>query len=307
MKNLTPLKFLQVFVVSFSFTMAFGQVGIDTTNPITTLDINGSLSLRDGGVLNLANGNNNNVDLGTSPHSVYRIQGPTADFRITGIIPLSGADGQMVTLVNTTDKSMTIRHNAVSASGRRILCPGATNLTVTGQYATVTLIYNASESRWYITDYVSKGYGDNIQSATGSSDISIDSSTFTDMTDMSITFTPQHSTVYVNFSASGGMDLSSSTPAGAYGFFRIVNVTAGDTVEAATATLTTDFDFDDVFGVIIGAAWNASINMFPVSVTPGQSTTIKIQWSRNGVFTSPMVNYVNSLPEGSHRVLSIID
>lgn len=87
MKNLTPLKFLQCFIVMLLGTVAFGQVGISTTDPKTTLDVNGSMSLRDGGVLNMINGSNDDVDLGTAPHSVYRISGPSADFMITGINP----------------------------------------------------------------------------------------------------------------------------------------------------------------------------------------------------------------------------
>ena len=307
MKNLTPLKFFQVFLVSLITISAFSQVGIDTTDPKTTLDINGSMSLRDGGVLSMTNGNNNDVSLGTDPHSVYRIQGPTSSFVVTGIVPITGADGQMVTLVNTTDQSMTIRHNSVSAASRRILCPGAQNLTVTGQYSTVTLIYNATERRWYITDYVSKRYGDNMQYAVGTSDIATSSSTFVDMADMSITFTPNHSVVFVTFGASGNMDLTGLAPYGAYGHFRLVNVTAGNTSVAATATLATDFDYDDATGLRIGTAWNASINNFPVTVTPGQSTTLKIQWLRNGLFATDLQNWVTTLPEGSHRNMTIMD
>lgn len=307
MKELSPLKLLHTIVVCLVSTIALSQVGIDTTAPITTLDVNGAISLRDGGTLILTDGNNNNVNLGADPHSVYRITGPTNNFAITGITPLTGADGQMVTLVNTTDETLTIRHNSTSASTRRILCPGAQNLTLTGQHATVTFIYNASESRWYITDYADKRYGDNIQSAIGTSDISIDVDTFTDMADMSITFTPNHSMVYVTFGASGNMDLTGLLPAAAYGFFRLVNVTAGNTVIASTATLTTDYDFDFFSGVIVGTAWNASLNMYPVQVTPGQSTTLKIQWSRNGIFTSALQNWPTTLQESSHRNMTILD
>lgn len=307
MKNLTPLKFLQCFIVMLLGTVALGQVGISTTDPKTTLDINGSMSLRDGGVLNMNNGSNDDVDLGSTPHSVYRISGPSANFTITGIDPLTGADGQMVTLVNTTDELMTIAHNSTSTATSQILCPGAQNLVITGQYSTVTLIYNASASRWYVTDYVSKRYGDNMQYAIGTTDISTSSTTFVDMADMSITFTPNHPVVFVTFGASGNMDLTGSSPYAAYGHFRLVNVTAGNTTVAATATLTTDFDFDDVTGLRIGTSWNASINQFPVNVTPGQSTTLKIQWLRNGLFATDLQNWVSTLSDASHRNMTILD
>ena len=282
------------------------QVGINNTNPRTELDVEGALALREGNALPLTNGNTNlNISLGATPYSFYRITGPTANFTIGSIVPTTGADGQIVTLENTTTAPMTIRHNAGGAGINRILCPGAQNYTLYGQYATVTLQYNDTQNRWVIINRVDARYGDNIQSVIGTSDIAINSAAFTDMADMSITFTPQHATVYINFGASGFSDIANGIQQ--YVELRLVNVTTGDTVLAGTTSVTTDFDFDDILGSISISSWNAHFTMFPVSVTPGVSTTLKIQWMRSGNFPASVFNSVNSSPNDSHRNLTILD
>lgn len=144
--------FIQIVLISMFSVAAYGQVGINTTDPTTTLDVNGSLSLR-AGTLSMTNGNNNNIDLGDSPLSVYRIEGPTNSFKVSGLMPVESADGQMITLINTTEEIMTIRHNTASTPDQRILCPGADDIVLEGQFATVTLIYSAVDSRWFVTNF----------------------------------------------------------------------------------------------------------------------------------------------------------
>jgi len=131
---------------------SFSQVGINTTDPKTTLDINGSIALREGPALTLGNGANNDISLGTSPYSFYRITGPTATFSITGIVPATGADGQIVILQNTTSQSMTIAHQTGSTATNQIFVPAAKNLTLRGSNTTITLQYNASLSKWILLD-----------------------------------------------------------------------------------------------------------------------------------------------------------
>ena len=143
-----------ILTLVFSLS-AFAQVGINTTDPKTQLDVNGGLSLREGPPFNLSNGANSNLNLGTTPYSQYRISGPTAAFSINNIVPLTGADGQMVTLINTTTFPMTIRHN-MGAAGTRILCPADTDLILTDRYSAVTLQYNTFASRWMVQGYSKK-------------------------------------------------------------------------------------------------------------------------------------------------------
>lgn len=304
--------------ILFCFS-SYAQVGIGNTNPTTQLDIDGAISLREGGVLTLVNGNNNNVNLGATPYSFYRITGPTAAFNIRTIIPSTNADGQIVILENTTNNTMTLRHNNGGSSARRMYCPGGENLILVSQYATVTLMYNASQSRWIATDYSDTRYGSNIQSVKGTTDIliysSIDTAPFVTMTDMTITFTPNHSTVYISFSSSGWISPVINTTAvttnqtGVY--FKLLHdaTTVGHSTSVAG-----DYDFDDIFGDGILTGWNAHFTMFPITVTPGVSTTISVQWRSDtflGNFSPSTVNpivFCNPASDTfSHRSLTILD
>lgn len=296
---------MKKFILALTlFTTAMqAQVGIGNTDPKTSLDITGALSLRQGTAINLANGANNNISLGTNPSSFYRITGPTAAFNITGLVPTTGADGQIVTLENTTAQNLTITHDATSTAANRIYCPGGTSLALSGQYSTVTLTYNASQTRWIVIGSTDNAYGKNIQSVVGTTNTNIDTNAFTSMAQMSITFTPKHNVVYVNFSASGDVNIGSGSPQG-YVEFRVLK----DGVRVGgTASLVTDYDNDDVGGQFIAAAWNAQFNMYPVSVTAGTSTTINIEWMRDGFAMQPVRNRVVADPDFSHRNLTIFD
>ncbi len=141
----------QIFILLFLISLPLNaQVGIGTTSPTTTLDIDGAISFRDGGTLSLSNGNNTNINLGGIPYSNYRIVGPTTSFNVNSIIPISGSDGQIVTLQNTTNAIMNIVHNSGGTAANRILVPGAKDMQVRGQYATVSLQYSANQSRWVV-------------------------------------------------------------------------------------------------------------------------------------------------------------
>jgi len=243
MKNMyTPQRwaFLFCFLLSlFSFN-AFAQVGIGNTDPKTALDVSGALSLREGPAITLSNGVNSNISLGTTAYSYYRITGPTAAFSINGIVRVTGSDGQMVTLVNTTNFPMTITSNS-SGGGAKVVCPSDADLILTGANASVTLQYsNAIDAlgKWVVVGYSNAtGYGRNVYNSTGATDIDTNSNAFTNMTDMSITFTPKHSTVYVNFSASGTMDKGANFDSNAYANFQLRQ---GSTSIAGTSTLATD-------------------------------------------------------------------
>lgn len=296
MKKIT---FLLIFVCSFGFA----QVGIGNVDPKTALDVTGALSLREGNALNITATTTNNLNLGTSPSSFYRITGPTTAFSITGLVPATTADGQIVTLENTTAQNFTIVHDATSTAANRIFCPSGTDLVLSGIYSTVTLSYNIIQSRWIVIGSTDSPYGKNIQSVAGTTNTSKNNNTFTDMADMTITFTPKHSVVYVNFGASGDIDISTDTWQQGYVQFKLFR---DATAIAGTVSLGTDYDYDG--GNNIVSAWNAHFTMYPVQVTPGVSTTIKIQWMRDGLSVggNARCRPVAS-PDYSHRNLTIFD
>lgn len=287
-----------IYVITLFTSVMNAQVGIGNTDPKTALDVSGALSLRQGTAINLANGANNNISLGANPSSFYRISGPTAAFNISGLVPITAVDGQIVTLENTTAQNFTIIHDATSTAANRIYCPGGTNLALSGQYSTVTLIYNTSQTRWIVIGSTDNPYGKNIQSVVGTTDITRNNNTFADMADMSITFTPKHNVVYVSFGASGDLNIASD-PQG-FVEFKIIKdgVAAGGCVSIAS-------DYDDLGGSV--GAWNAHFTMYPVTVTPGVSTTIKIQWMRDGISMGAVRCRPTTDPDYSHRNLTIFD
>ena len=144
-------KFKITFFLLLIINSAFSQVGIGNTDPKTSLDVTGALSLREGTALTLSNGVNNNIALGTTPSSFYRITGPTAAFSISSIAPVTTSDGQILTIQNTTTFPMTITHEgATGTAANRIYCANAADITLTGQYTTITLSYNLTQSRWSV-------------------------------------------------------------------------------------------------------------------------------------------------------------
>lgn len=72
--------FMLLGVLSLFSTGLFAQVGIGNTDPKSTLDVSGALSLREGPALTLTSGNNPTVNLGTKQYSQYRILGQTVFF-----------------------------------------------------------------------------------------------------------------------------------------------------------------------------------------------------------------------------------
>lgn len=122
-----------------------GKVGIGTSAPGSTLDIDGGIALRNGSYT-AVDGNNNDIML--PPKTFIRITGPAANFSITGIS--GGQDGRMVILYNTTTFSMTLTNEDIaSAATNRINTLTGANIATTGE-GIVTLIYDAVQSRWVV-------------------------------------------------------------------------------------------------------------------------------------------------------------
>ncbi|MFK7782580.1 hypothetical protein [Psychroserpens sp.] len=147
------MKKITFYLVFFIGITLNAQVGIGNTDPKTELDIEGAISLRDGGTISLVDGTNSNVTLplvGGVLYSHYRITGPTAYFEIESIIPVTGSDGQMVTLQNTTTQIMGIIHNNGGPAANRILIPSEQDLFLTGRYSSITLMYSDAQNRWIV-------------------------------------------------------------------------------------------------------------------------------------------------------------
>ena len=143
------MKYHLIALISLSFSIIYAQdMGVRLTSgtlPNATLDVNGSVSFREGTALALVNGVNSDVAL--TAYSFFRITGPTAAFSITGFA--GGADGRMLTLINASGQTLTLTHQATSTSANQINTGGSDMTITSGGIA--TLFYNSSLSKWVVT------------------------------------------------------------------------------------------------------------------------------------------------------------
>ena len=278
--------FLLLCLISLISFTTFAQVGINTTEPLTTLDVNGALSLRESDSPLTLGSNNKDIDLGANPYSQYRIEGPQTAFTIDGIKKVNElADGQIVRLINTTDKVMTIVHNDTGGDFK-ILCPSDQNLLLAGRNSSVTLQYSKQLVKWTVSGYA----------INSSSKYSVFANTFVtkndgnaqDLAGLSITFTPTNSIVYVTYNVYGDIN-----PGDAEGRFHLLmNGDLVNNTEMRTGSLGKQ------------AAYQAMLPMFPLRVAPGIPVTLKVQWWRGS--GSGTINNNPYYP--SHgRYLTIID
>ncbi|UEG49584.1 hypothetical protein LK994_13160 [Ferruginibacter lapsinanis] len=127
-----------------------GDVGIGTTTPATSLDINGDLATRMGSIT-CGNGNSNH-NLAIGNKTFVKITGPTGNFTITGLA--GGVEGKIVILYNSTANNMTIANShASSDAANRILTPTGGNIA-TAKTGSAILIYDASVSKWVVVSYI---------------------------------------------------------------------------------------------------------------------------------------------------------
>lgn len=263
---------------------SFAQVGINTTTPSTTLDVNGALSLRESPrPIRVGNGVNENIELEEeSPYSQYRIVGPTTAFSIDGITTVENADGQIIRLINTTDQVMTIVNNS-SGDELKIVCPSERDLIVGGKNSSVTLQYSQGLRKWTVFGYASKNMRETVY---GTTDIARQNSSWAPLDGLDITFTPVNTIIYISFNAYGSIT-------GGNADFRLVNGS-------------TEVPNSRIRGNVSGAFYEGSLPMFPIKVTPGVQITISAQWYRDDGASQIIRNNPATNPNHG-RYLTIID
>ena len=145
MKNWYLSALSGLILLLFGEALVAQSVGVKTSSPQTTLDVNGSVAMREGTPLSIANGTNNNVAIDTM--SFYRITAPTAVFDITGFT--NGFDGRLLNLVNATSYTMTLKHQVTSSSANQINT-GGSDATIAAN-GVATLMYNTTLTKWVLT------------------------------------------------------------------------------------------------------------------------------------------------------------
>ncbi len=125
-----------------------GYVGVATTGPATSLDINGGFATRYA-LLSLSNGTNNDVALGSGTFFICPY--PTANFTLTGLS--GGVDGRRVRIANTSGHALTIANlSTLSASANRIVTGAGADVTSVGTMSMYEFIYDGSQNHWVLGD-----------------------------------------------------------------------------------------------------------------------------------------------------------
>lgn len=131
------------------------NVGINTTDPKAALDVYGDVIFRTVS-LTAADGITYDLDINGTKSSYYRIEGPTADFTIAGM--LAGEDGRMITLFNRSGFILQLNNeDGLAAPTDQIVTGTNADLTI-GNKGIVTLQYDATEGKWIVKSS-SKGGG----------------------------------------------------------------------------------------------------------------------------------------------------
>lgn len=291
-KNIYSLKlgtYYFILALVFSTFNSFSQVEINTTDPKTTLDVNGALSLRESPTsLAVVSGINSGLRLpGETFYSQYSIvAGPGSiltAFSIDGITSTPIADGQILRLVNTTNAVMTIIHNNTGGEFK-IVCPSDSNIIVGGKNSSVTLQYSQSLRKWTVFAYGSKNL--NKTTVYGKTNIARQNPDWAPLDGLSITFKPQNEVIYISFNAYGSIN-------GGNADFRLLN---GDI----------EIPFSLTRGANSNGLYQASLSMFPLKVIPGVEITISAEWFRRGIASNRIEN--NPATNSLHgRYLTIID
>ncbi len=136
---------------NYAATFSGGNVGIGTTTPVATVEINGDMSYTEFSYTTTLSATNNNMDFtGTgNKAALVRIGGTqTAPFTFTGFA--GGVAGKTITLLNASSQPLTISNqNAGSTATNRFITPGGDAITIPS-YSTVTVHYSGIDSRWYV-------------------------------------------------------------------------------------------------------------------------------------------------------------
>lgn len=125
------------------------NIGFGTNQPQTIIDINGDLALRSTPLV-LANGTLNAVNVAPK-FSNFRITGPTAAFVIAGLT--AGSEGRLVTLFNRSGQTMTIVHEAASASANARIITGTDASLSIPNNASIQFQYDNTISRWVVRNH----------------------------------------------------------------------------------------------------------------------------------------------------------
>ncbi len=136
-----------VALILFSFYGVAQNVGVNTSTPEASLDVNGDIVIRPGN-LNVPDGITLSLDVNAAKFSYYRIEGPTADFILAGIA--AAVDGRQLSLFNRSGFTMQLNNEDATVVATDMIVTGTNADISIPNKGIVTLQYDANEGKWIV-------------------------------------------------------------------------------------------------------------------------------------------------------------
>jgi hypothetical protein len=286
---------------NYSAIFQGGDVGDNTTAPVTYLDIAGDESLEYYS-FTASNGVNNNIAIGAN--SFIRITGPTAAFTIAGMA--NGVDGKMVYLYNSTSQSFTISNEkASSTAANRIWTFNSTGDIVISGKGIVRLIYSTADSRWIVVGQSSSTgtSSTGLLFAKKPADESVTSSTtLQNDNDLVLPISANDSMVvegYIHYhnAGTGSSQMAFTIPTGAAMDIAIytddVQLSGGN---HETWTLTSS---GTSTGDMLMNAVDVPIHFYGIVITGSTAGSIQLQWAQGNSQSTPTIFKAKSYIRGT--------
>ncbi len=213
----------------------------------------------------------------------------------------SGASPEASAMLDVTSTSKGILIPRMTLLERNAIASPATSLLIY-QTDSTPGFYFYNGSAWVPLG----GGGPTYYRAIGTTDTNRPSSfttaSFLPLADMSLTFTPKSAIVYVTFTATGSLSPSCT----GFGQNRATFIIRRDGVQVGNRFMNETVYFNSEGGIeYLPQSYNISYT-YPVTVTPGVSTTIDVQWHSFGTCGAGLTN--NPATSNNHnRTLVIVD
>ncbi len=135
---------------NYAAIFSSGNVGIGSSTPNSTLQINGDISYSEFNYTTAMGTSVNNMDFTGNGNkaALVRIGPQTNAVSITGLA--GGVAGKTMTLINASGQPISfLSQNASSTASNRFITPGDDAIVIPAQ-STVTMHYSNTDSRWFI-------------------------------------------------------------------------------------------------------------------------------------------------------------
>jgi hypothetical protein len=143
-------------ILFFALGSSSQNVGVNTTSPTASLDVNGDVVFRTSTIV-VADGITLALDVNTTKFSYYRMEGPIANFTLAGIA--AGADGRLLTLFNRTGFIMQLNNEDVTAAAADRIVTGTNAAITIPDKGMVSLQFDGNEGRWIVKSSSKGGAG----------------------------------------------------------------------------------------------------------------------------------------------------